>query len=1136
MAALAFLLAILAAAIAHDLTASQDVRMPSCDVPAAGCSQRSRRAAVVMLQTHKIKARMSTEGGQGPEQDVDEYKPIVNDVGNCLQATNADHNGARLSMEVCDGNTDQTWRHDAETGLVRHAGGRCLDASQRNVKEGVVHVWECDSSLENQIWDWNHTGHLKNRYGICLDAPIPTMIHSHVHMWLCEDHLPNQRWSFENEKAPSTTHLPVTPSTSSTTSEDSVGTTLEATSTAPAGDTTSTTTSNTASMTTTTTTEKPLSAIRNCQLEPLVEGVGCTLLKSFHGSEFGLNEFSQETSGREKCLQMLRSTEGGDAFVHSVGRCEIWSCVTSSRLRMSAGVGGGLSDLPNAVALKTSTGLYITADDDGAMHASENTFVAEAMFELSRLENGKVALTARNGKFVKALPPAQGSLLRAESEHRLGWEEFDVVDLGEGKISLRTAHDLFVTATSDSFLRADSAMTSMQTELTLVNRSKSAFQTVTPRGPFAVTMAGDPSYGDIKPDCHDTSWTAAVRCCADDHHLVGSMSYGCHTGKTFSEAQEICESHNLTLCTREEIEACRTCGTGCGFDAQRIWTLDTCDGLAEKAKQHPPTVYSSLCLYQPGLGGLHGQEARSPVFVKLFEWNYDDIAKECVEYLSPNGIDAVQVAPVTEHVVGPEWWTKYQPASMGLDTRSGTEAQFKAMVATCRAAGVQVIVDILMNHIARPCEEAKQLTAESIEVPCTAWGGSRFGNRRAEGARTWDKMTPDMFHHKQENDSEAICNVGPQTGWLCPHDDCTPCDMYELPDFASELKAVQQLHFKHVEELYRIGVTMLRVDAAIYHHVNELSEMLNRLPWDLIYQEWWGEFPPQDRTDYVGIYRDVAYRWKLVNALAGKNASDFPDLLTLNGGVFGINEDMAVYPFAYHDGRSALADPEIPTYKNGLAYHQQQKFFLAWPLGHSVLIWGGYGYRNLGQGPPGCERGDDKCTPDSVYDEDGQVQCMQTPTVSPMPRVQSRERTWICEHRWQGVAGMVQFRKACRAQSLTATWEGGRTKGVELGHVAFRLGGDSSAGRACFVALVQDDRGVRDSDGKAGMENWNLKGLHIGLPAGRYCDVASLETHKGWNRTSCPREVTVAKNGEVLEGSVLHGDLLAIYTDAVLVD
>ena len=47
--------------------------------------------------------------------------------------------------------------------------------------------------------------------------------------------------------------------------------------------------------------------------------------------------------------------------------------------------------------------------------------------------------------------------------------------------------------------------------------------------------------------------------------------------------------------------------------------------------------------------------------------------------------------------------------------------------------------------------------------------------------------------------------------------------------------------------------------------------MVNRLPWDLVYQEWWGEYPPHDRTEYVGLYRDVAYRWHLVTL--GHNCS-----------------------------------------------------------------------------------------------------------------------------------------------------------------------------------------------------------------------------------------------------------------------
>ena len=51
---------------------------------------------------------------------------------------------------------------------------------------------------------------------------------------------------------------------------------------------------------------------------------------------------------------------------------------------------------------------------------------------------------------------------------------------------------------------------------------------------------------------------------------------------------------------------------------------------------------------------------------------------------------------------------------------------------------------------------------------------------------------------------------------------------------------------------------------ALESAVAQPEDMLNGLPWDLVYQEWWGEYPPHDRTEYVGLYRDVAYRWHLV--------------------------------------------------------------------------------------------------------------------------------------------------------------------------------------------------------------------------------------------------------------------------------
>ena len=45
------------------------------------------------------------------------------------------------------------------------------------------------------------------------------------------------------------------------------------------------------------------------------------------------------------------------------------------------------------------------------------------------------------------------------------------------------------------------------------------------------------------------------------------------------------------------------------------------------------------------------------------------------------------------------WWEVYQAVDYALTSRMGNEAQFKAMVSTCRKAGVKVYVDAVINHM-----------------------------------------------------------------------------------------------------------------------------------------------------------------------------------------------------------------------------------------------------------------------------------------------------------------------------------------------------------------------------------------------------------------------------------------------------
>src|SRR5205807_5644580 len=87
------------------------------------------------------------------------------------------------------------------------------------------------------------------------------------------------------------------------------------------------------------------------------------------------------------------------------------------------------------------------------------------------------------------------------------------------------------------------------------------------------------------------------------------------------------------------------------------------------------------------------------------EWNWKSVASECTNVLGPAGYGGVQVAPPQDSLSrsgpGPvhPWWEVYQPVDYNLTSRMGNEDQFKAMVATCRNAGVRVYVDAVINHM-----------------------------------------------------------------------------------------------------------------------------------------------------------------------------------------------------------------------------------------------------------------------------------------------------------------------------------------------------------------------------------------------------------------------------------------------------
>ena len=99
-----------------------------------------------------------------------------------------------------------------------------------------------------------------------------------------------------------------------------------------------------------------------------------------------------------------------------------------------------------------------------------------------------------------------------------------------------------------------------------------------PQTTCKLTLAGNPNYLSRHPQqCHTTDNKYAARCCGKDGERISMNRYGCHPKKTFEEAKKICESNEWRLCTVKEIKAGKTSGTGCGFDAHRVWTSTSGD-------------------------------------------------------------------------------------------------------------------------------------------------------------------------------------------------------------------------------------------------------------------------------------------------------------------------------------------------------------------------------------------------------------------------------------------------------------------------------------------------------------------------------------------------------------------------------
>ena len=372
---------------------------------------------------------------------------------------------------------------------------------------------------------------------------------------------------------------------------------------------------------------------------------------------------------------------------------------------------------------------------------------------------------------------------------------------------------------------------------------------------------------------------------------------------------------------------------------------------------------------------------RKGVIVTAFQQNWNSIAKECTKTYGPEGVKYVQVSPPNDHVKGSQWWTSYQPVSYKLDSKLGTEGEFKQMIQTCKAAKIGIIADAVINHMTGAGNKDK-----------VGVGGSEY-DADTQTFKTAG-YTKDDFHQSAEN-----INNYKNAEEVWTH------RLVGLLDLDTSKPHVQQILGKYFAYLLELGVVGFRVDAVKHISPADMAA-IKKAAADAAHTTpdkiWWmqetigdpseaSEIQP-DRHLNEGEVNEFQYSYRLKNDFY----SSISNLKNITNGL--VQSDKAsIFVTNWDTPRENFV--RTLTYKDGPRYELANAFMLGYPYGNPN-IYSGYRFANehKDDGAPGASE-------TSVSD----VNC--SPTTG-----------WQCTQRWTSIRGMVGFFNAVNGAQVT-NWQ-----------------------------------------------------------------------------------------------------------------
>ncbi|CAE6369313.1 unnamed protein product [Rhizoctonia solani] len=249
-------------------------------------------------------------------------------------------------------------------------------------------------------------------------------------------------------------------------------------------------------------------------------------------------------------------------------------------------------------------------------------------------------------------------------------------------------------------------------------------------------------------------------------------------------------------------------------------------------------VWDAPAVNRPETNG--GQKV---AIVELFGWPYADIEKECV-FIGKAGYGGVRIWPPSEAVTSdwwPQsnelnpWWFVYQPVSYRLISRHGTLAQLRSMITTCRANGVRVYADAVVNHMSGGGNDIQNHRG-SGSAPTCGWYGPKNGTAGSPfftHTSTYQYNTQTGLRPAMEypavpyNPTDFHCDRSLNSftdgfilnyGWLVG-----------LSDLNTEKPYVQERIATYFATLLSVGFSGFRIDAAKHMGPKNIAQILARL-------------------------------------------------------------------------------------------------------------------------------------------------------------------------------------------------------------------------------------------------------------------------------------------------------------------